>query len=149
MNWINIYGLVFMLVIMTPNIVFAIKNKDDFHNLWGNRIVETFEQIGRFGCFGFMVVIIPNCGFGFSSNEAFVVYLIADIALITAYCLIWIICFKKKSVFKALALSVIPSVLFLLSGILSHYLPLCIASVIFAPCHIAISYKNAVIETQR
>ena len=149
MEWFNVFGLVFIVVIMIPNIVFAVRCKDGFENRWNNTVIEIIEQIGRFGCFGFMVVIIPNCGFGFSSNEAFVVYLIADIALITAYCLIWIICFKKKSVFKALALSVIPSVLFLLSGILSHYLPLCIASVIFAPCHIAISYKNAVIETQR
>lgn len=149
MNWINIYGFAFVLVIMIPNIVFAIKNKEGFHNLWSNRIVEIFEQIGRFSCFGFMVLIIPNCGFGFSSNEAFAVYLITDMALVTAYCLIWIICFKKNSAFRALALSVIPSVLFLLSGILSHYLPLCIASVVFAPCHITISYKNAVIKTQR
>ena len=66
MNWINMYGLAFMLVMMIPNIVFAIKNKDGFHNLWSNRVVETFEQIGRFCCFGFMVLIIPNCGFGFS-----------------------------------------------------------------------------------
>ena len=107
MNWINMYGLAFMLVMMIPNIVFAIKNKDGFHNLWSNRVVETFEQIGRFCCFGFMVLIIPNCGFGFSSNEAFVLYLIADTALITVYCLIWIICFKRNSIFRALALSII------------------------------------------
>lgn len=149
MNWINIYGLAFMLVMMIPNIVFAIKNKDGFHNLWSNRVVETFEQIGRFCCFGFMVLIIPNCGFGFSSNEAFVLYLIADTALITVYCLIWIICFKRNSIFRALALSIIPSVIFLASGILSCYIPLIVAAIVFAPCHITISYKNAKLETKR
>ena len=149
MNWINMYGLAFMLVMMIPNIVFAIKNKDGFHNLWSNRVVETFEQIGRFCCFGFMVLIIPNCGFGFSSNEAFVLYLIADTALITVYCLIWIICFKRNSIFRALALSIIPSVIFLASGILSRYIPLIVAAIVFAPCHITISYKNAKLETKR
>ena len=138
-----------MLVIMIPNIIFAIKNKDSFENLWTNRLVETFEQIGRFGCFGLMVLIVPGCGFGFSSDKAFLWYLVIDVILTAAYCLIWIICFKKNSVFRALALSIIPSLLFLISGILSQYWPLIVATIIFAPCHITISYKNAALEVHR
>lgn len=149
MNWINIYGLAFMLAIMIPNIVFAMKNKDGFQNLWSNQLVETLEQIGRFGCFALMVLIIPGCGFGFSSEKCFTWYLIVDILLTAAYCLIWIIYFKKNSVFRALALSIIPSLIFLVSGILSHYWPLIVASVIFAPCHIILSYKNAALEGHR
>lgn len=34
MDWINIYGFVFMLFIMIPNIIFTLKNKDGFQNLW-------------------------------------------------------------------------------------------------------------------
>ena len=135
MNWINFYGLAFMLVIMIPNIIFASINKDGFQNLWKNKFVEVLEQIGRMGCFGFMVFIIPRCGF--------------NVVLLAAYCLIWIICFKRNSIFRALALSIIPSVIFLASGILSRYIPLIVAAVIFAPCHIAISYKNVELETKR
>ena len=58
-------------------------------------------------------------------------------------CAIWIVCFRKNSVFRALALSVIPSVLFLFSGIMSRSVLLIISSVIFAPSHIIISYRNA------
>ena len=149
MDWINIYGFVFMLFIMIPNIIFTLKNKDGFQNLWNNKIIEVFEQIGRFGCFGFMILIIPGFGFGFSSNEFFSLYLILNTVLIVAYCLIWFICFKKNSIFRALALSIIPSVIFLASGILSRYIPLIVVAVIFAPCHIAISYKNVELETKR
>lgn len=149
MNYINIYGLVFILVIMIPNIVFAIKNKDGFCNAWRNRVAETFEKIGRFGCLGLMVLVIPGCGFGFSSDKAFAAYIILDILLSAAYCLLWIVLFRNNNVFRALALSVIPSLLFLVSGVLSHYWPLCIAAAVFAPSHIAVSYKNAVLETQR
>lgn len=39
------------------------------------------------------------------SNEAFAVYLITDAILVTLYCVIWIICFKKNSIFRALSLS--------------------------------------------
>lgn len=148
MDWINIYGFVFMLFIMIPNIIFTLKNKDGFQNLWNNKIIEVFEQIGRFGCFGFMILIIPGFGFGFSSDEFFSLYLILNTVLIVAYCLIWFICFKKNSIFRALALSIIPSVIFLTSGILSRYILLIVAAIIFAPCHVIISYKNAVLETK-
>ena len=134
MDWINIYGFVFMLFIMIPNIIFTLKNKDGFQNLWNNKIIEVFEQIGRFGCFGFMILIIPGFGFGFSSDEFFSLYLILKTVLIVAYCLIWFICFKKNSTFRALALSIIPSVIFLTSGILSRYILLIVTAIIFAPC---------------
>ena len=64
------------------------------------------------------------------------------VLLVMLYCAIWIICFKKNSVFRALALSIIPSMLFLFSGIMSRSVLLIIASVLFAPSHIMISYKN-------
>ena len=137
-----------MLVIMIPNIVFAMKIKDGFQNLWANRLVETFEQMGRLGCFALMVLIIPGCGFGFSSDQRFTLYLIIDSILTVAYSLIWMICFKKNSVFRALALSIIPSLLFLVSGVLSQYWPLVVAAIIFAPCHILISYKNALLKVR-
>lgn len=143
MEWINIFGLIFMAVIMIPNVIFGLKCKDGFENQWKNRWVEAIEQIGRFGCFGFMIIHIPGTWFGWWSDEAFAVYLIVDTILAALYCLIWIVCFRKNSVFRALALSIILSVLFLFSGIMSRSVLLIIAAVLFAPSHIAISYKNA------
>lgn len=149
MNWINLYGLVFMLIILIPNILFGIKQKEGFQNVWRNRVIEILEQIGRYGCFVFMILILPGSGFGFSSDESFALYLIINAVLVVLYCLIWAICFKKNSMFRALALSVIPSLVFLISGALSHDLPLLIAAVIFAPCHIIISCQNARLRSRR
>lgn len=143
MGQINIFGLVFMVVIMIPNVIFALKCKDGFENRWENKAVEVLEQIGRYGCFAFMVINIPKTWFGWASDEAFALYLIVDVVLVTAYCVIWAVCFKKNSVFRALSLSIIPSVIFLFSGIMSRSVLLMISAVIFAPCHILISYKNA------
>lgn len=143
MEWINIFGLVFIAIIMIPNIVFAIKCKDGFENKWNNKSVEIVEQIGRFGCFGFMVINIPGTWFGWWSDNAFSIYLIVNMVLIILYCGIWIICFRKNTVFRALALSIIPSVIFLFSGIMSRSILLIITSLLFAPAHILISYKNA------
>ena len=143
MEWLNIFGLIMVAVIMIPNILFAMKCKDGFVNKWNNKFVETVEQIGRFGCFGFMIINIPGTWFGWWSDEAFAVYLVVDALLVTLYCVIWAICFRKSSVFRALALSIIPSVLFLFSGIMSRSILLTIAAVLFAPSHILISYQNA------
>lgn len=143
MEWLNVFGLVMVAVIMIPNILFVMKCKDGFVNKWNNKSVETVEQIGRFGCFGFMIINIPGTWFGWWSDEAFAVYLVVDALLVTLYCVIWAICFRKSSVFRALALSIIPSVLFLFSGIMSRSILLTIAAVLFAPSHILISYQNA------
>ena len=67
-----------------------------------------------------MIINIQGTWFGWWSDEAFVLYLIVDTILVMLYCAIWIICFKKNSVFRALALSIIPSMLFLFSGIMSR-----------------------------
>lgn len=143
MGQINIFGLVFMVIIMIPNVIFALKCKDGFENRWENKAVEVLEQIGRYGCFAFMVINIPNTWFGWTSDEAFALYLIVDAVLVAAYCVIWAVCFKKNSVFRALSLSIIPSVIFIFSGIMSRSVLLMISALIFAPCHILISYKNA------
>ncbi|MEG1547586.1 MAG: hypothetical protein RR527_02480 [Clostridia bacterium] len=143
MDWINIYGLIFIIIFMIPNIIFAMKNKDGFDNLWHNKVVEILEQIGRFSCITFMVVNIPFTWFGFWFEGALSIYLVVNSCLTVAYCTIWFVCFHKNSVFRALMLSILPSIIFLFSGVLILSIPLIIAAIIFTPCHILISYKNA------
>ncbi len=135
-----VYGLVIVLIMLVPNVVFALFNKDGFENPWHNKAVETAEQIGRFGCMIFMFIVIPEVGF--RSDEAFALYIIVNTALLLLYCLMWIILFRKNNMLRALSLSVIPSVLFLFSGIISANIPLIISAAVFAPCHILISVKN-------
>lgn len=142
MEWFNLFGLIFIIIMIIPNIVFALKCKDGFVNVWENKTVEVLEQIGRFGCLGFMVFNIPGTWYGFPSSEAFTWYLTINSCLIFIYYLAWIICFKKNSTFRALALSIIPSMIFLFSGVISQSILLVVMAVIFAPSHILISYKN-------
>lgn len=143
MEYVNIFGIAFMAIIMIPNIIFAVRNKEGFNNKWKSRFAEITEQIGRLGCFAFMIINIPRTWFGWWSEEGFALYLIGDSLLVIAYCVIWCICFNKNSLFRALSLSIIPSVLFMFSGIMSRSVLLVISSLLFAPSHIMISYKNA------
>ena len=143
MEWFNPFGLVFITIIMIPNVVFAIRCKDGFANNYRNKTVELVEQIGRFGCFGFMIFNVPGTWFGWASNESFALCLILDGLLVALYCILWIVCWKKNGVFKALALSILPSAVFLISGITSRSILLILAALLFAPSHILISYQNA------
>ena len=143
MEWFNVFGVAFIVVIMIPNIVFAVRCKDGFENRWSNKAIEIVEQIGRFGCFGFMIFNIPGTWFGWCSNKAFALYLIIDSLLIALYCAIWVIFWKKNNSLRALSLSIIPSVVFLFSGIMNRSILLIISAALFAPTHILISYKNA------
>lgn len=97
-----------MVVILIPNVIFAVYNKNGFENLCHNKFVEIAEQTGRFSCFAFMIFNIPKTWFGFWFKDALIVYLVVNGVLVTAYCVIWAVCFKKNGIFRVLALSVLP-----------------------------------------
>ena len=143
MEWINFFGLTFIALIMIPNIVFAIKCKNGFENRYQSKAIETMEQIGRFGCFGFMIFNIPGTWFGWWSDEAFASYLIINALLVAFYCIVWIVCWSKNNLFRALVLSITPAVVFLFSGIMSRSILLISSALLFAPMHVFLSYKNA------
>lgn len=159
MEWINVFGLIFVAVMMIPNVFYfagkyvrkaereSVIGKDgseegSVHGAPLCRAVECVEQLGRFGCILFMSVNLPGTWFGWWSDEAFVIYLIVDTALVLLYSVIWAICFRRPSLFRALALSIVPSLLFLFSGIMSRSIPLIASSLLFAPSHILISCKT-------
>lgn len=123
-------------------------NKDGFADNYHNKLVETGEQIGRFGCFILMFIQLSFVTLGYIFDGAQTLYLILGIVLLALYCGGWIVFRKGNSVAKALTLSILPSVLFLESGILTLNIPLIVLSVVFAICHITISCKNTVDNKQ-
>lgn len=143
MKWLNFYGLIFLILIMLPNIVFAATHKGGFENSYQNKRAEIFEQIGRVGCFLFVFIQIPPLVKGFSFRGAAALYLIFGVVLTLAYLAGWVLLWKENSVRKSLILSIVPSALFLSCGAFSLNFPLLASAAVFAPCHILISYKNA------
>lgn len=143
MSWFNYYGLAAIVIIMIPNILCAIFDKSAFQNNYKNKPLEICEQVGRYGCFAFMIFNIPYTYFGFFFENALTVYLITGGALLFIYCLGWAIFGKSRSKIKMLWLSVTPAVLFLFCGVMVSSVPLILCSVLFGIAHITISYKNA------
>lgn len=143
MSWFNYYGLAVMAIIMIPNIVYAVKNKDKTANVYHNKAVEISEQAGRYCCFVLMIFNIPYAYFNFWFPHALAVYLLVNGALCLAYLILWAVFRRKNGKAKAISLSVIPSCIFLFSGIILAYIPLMAFAVLFGISHIFISYKNA------
>ena len=143
MNWFNYSGLAIVAVIMVPNIVYAIKRKSDMTNSYPNRTILILEQLGRFGCLLFMVFNIPYTYFNFYFEHALIVYLAINGMLCLAYCIEWIVFWKRNGQLKALSLSITPSLIFLFSGIILANIPLIVFALLFAIAHVYISYKNS------
>ena len=142
MNWFNYYGLAIMAVIMIPNIIYAIKHKDTAVT-YNNKAATILEQIGRYGCIVLMIFNIPYTYFNFWFDYALIAYLCVNGALCLAYLIFWVICWNRNDKIKALSLSIIPSIIFVFSGIVLANIPLIAFAVLFAINHILISCKNA------
>lgn len=144
MDWFNYYGLVILIILKIPNIIYSIKVKDGFKNKFDNKILEYSEQIGRYGSFIFLVFNIPKLFVGFWFSNALVVYLIVNGILLIIYLTSWVVMWGKNNLVRALFLSICPSLMFIFSGIMTVNFPLMIFSVLFAITHITISVKNVV-----
>lgn len=141
MSWFNYYGLIIMAVIMIPNVIYAVKHKNS-ESVEINKAVVVIEQIGRYGCFCLMIFNIPYLYLNFWFDNALTVYLCVNGALCLAYSVFWAICWNRHGKLKALSLSIIPSCIFVFSSVVLAYFPLMILSVLFAICHVYVSYKT-------
>lgn len=140
-GWINLIGGIIVALMLIPNIIFAIKNKETQHNK-ANKLIVIAEQIGRYGCMALMVLPLFVWSFGFSPLEFMFVYLGANAILLISYYMCWIAYSRKKQMDTALALAIIPTLIFLISGYLLKHWALVICAVIFGVAHIYITYVN-------
>lgn len=145
MDWFNYYGLIFVAVLLIPNIIYMVKVKDGEPCAYKNKAAEILEQISRYACMVLMVFNIPYTWIGFYTPFSDVLYIVINSVLALAYCIMWAIFWKKSGIVKSLLLSVIPSIIFVFSGILLGNIPLAVFAIIFAVTHVMISIKSALL----
>ena len=144
-GWFNFFGLGIVVLILVPNIIYAISQKP-MTKIGQNKTLNLLEQIGRYGSMTFMIFNVPHAYFDFFFDGALWVYLIVDGMLVAGYLLIWALLWKKNGLWKAILLSVIPTLIFFFSAIILRNIPLLAASILFGIGHITISIKNALNE---
>ena len=140
-GWINLFGAIIILIMLIPNILFALKNKDA-RNLCKNRFMNILEQAGRYGCIILMWLPLFVMKFGFPGVFEMIIYMIGNFVLLAAYLILFAIYFKKKTAKLAIVLAILPVCIFMMSGILLRHWLLVGFSVIFAVGHIFVTIKN-------
>ncbi|MDE5565381.1 MAG: hypothetical protein K2I77_00165 [Anaeroplasmataceae bacterium] len=90
MNWFNYYGLIAIILIMLPNIIYFTKKKNLVQNE-NKSFLLVLEQIGRYGCMAFMVFNIPYTYYSFWFNHGLLIYLIVGGIILLLYELGWLI----------------------------------------------------------
>jgi len=109
----NYWGIFLIVLILIPNIFYGFMQKDSFSDLWQNKTVEAFEQVGRYGCILFMIIQIPGTGLRAENLKS--VYYLTTGLLSFVYFVLFFLLVNKKALLPALLLSLLPSlVLFLL-----------------------------------
>ena len=141
-GWINGFGAGIVLLMLIPNIIYAIKNKGE-KNLCTNRFMNGIEQVGRYACIVLMWLPLLVWEFGFVSVLEMLLYLAGNGVLLAAYWIVFLLYFKRKSRTRALALAILPACIFLLSGLLLRHWLLAGFAVLFAVGHIYVTLKNA------
>ena len=143
MSWFNYYGLAAVVIILIPNIVCAAIDKSAFENKYNCRAMLVIENIGRYGCMVSMTFNIPYTYFDFLFDNALIVYLSVNGALLALYIIGWIVYGRKSGMAKALWLSIAPAAIFLFGGVMLLSVPLIMFSVLFGIGHITVSVNNA------
>lgn len=143
MFWFNYYGLIAVVVILIPNILSAIFDKNAYPDRVKSKALKLCEQLGRYGCMAFMIFNIPYAVRGFFFPHALAVYLGGGGLLLALYLFGWAIFPKGRRKIKMLWLSITPTALFLYCGTVLVSLPLLACAALFGAGHVAIGYINS------
>lgn len=138
MGWLNLMGLIFVVLLLIPNVIYAIRFRGT-GNPCKVRSLNILEQIGRYGSMFLMVFNIGIAEFGFSSLPAFLFYLFGNSILLLLYWITWLIFMGKQTFWSRMTLAVLPALLFLVSGITLGHILLIISAVIFGVGHIGVT----------
>ncbi len=142
LGWINIFGAMIVVLMLIPNIFYAIKNRDE-RNLCANRFMNVTEQIGRYACIVLMWLPVLVWKFGFASVLEMALYLVCNGMLLIAYWITFALYMRHKTARRALVLAILPACIFLISGVLLRHWLLVVSAVLFAVGHIYVTYENA------
>ena len=68
-GWINLFGAGIVVLIMIPNIIYAVRQKQDEAQAIIPKYLSACEQVGRYGCIVLMWLPLLVWKFGFGSVE--------------------------------------------------------------------------------
>lgn len=142
-KYFNLYGIPVIAIILIPNIIFAIIDKEEKTDTMPlNRGLKAFEQIGRITVIFFMICSFGIIGDGFLSQYMRNFWIITTAFLLVLYIVCFVFYYRSRAHALAMALAIVPSVIFILTGLLEQDPPLLMFAIIFAIGHIYVTSKT-------
>ena len=141
-SWINGWGAMIVIIMLVPNIIFGIKNPY-LENKCENVIMNTIEQVGRYTSMILMIVPVLVEKFDFKSVFEMIFYIVVTSALLLLYLLVWFFYLKSQSTNTSILLALLPTMIFVISGILLRHWLLMIAGILFGIGHIFVTLQNS------
>lgn len=141
-GWINGWGATIVIIMLIPNIIFTIRNPH-LENKCENAIMNTIEQVGRYTSMALMIVPVLAWKFGFKSVLEMIFYVVVSSVLLLLYLVVWFFYLKSQSKNKAIILALLPTMIFVISGILLRHWLLMIAGILFGIGHIYVTLQNS------
>ena len=141
-GWINGWGATIVIIMLIPNIIFTIRNPH-LENKCENAIMNTIEQVGRYTSMALMIVPVLAWKFGFKSVLEMIFYVVVTSVLLLLYLVVWFFYLKSQSKNNAIILALLPTMIFVISGILLRHWLLMIAGILFGIGHIYVTLQNS------
>ena len=141
MSWFNFFGFCVLILLFIPNVIYAFHHQEVEHSRV-NLMMDMFEQIGRYGTIAFMCVQIRIFNYGFCTKNLFLLWALTTLILILLYWFGWIFYYFHKGRCVTMYLAVIPSIIFINTGIFMRYVALILFACIFAVGHCYVTFKN-------
>lgn len=138
---INLAGAILVAAMLAPNILYAVRFRRE-ENRCANPAANILEQVGRYGAMALMVFPLGVWKFGFPSVAGMLVYVFGNVGLLLAYWAVWGTYFRKPTRNRAFALAVLPTCIFLLSGLTLRHWLLVLAAVLFGGAHLYVTSEN-------
>lgn len=128
---INIYGLIFTIILIVPHIVFVKTQSYDL-SVIENRGMFYIERTGKYCSAFLMFVNIGVLEEGFTSEYMRTFWLISTTVLCLIYIVLWIMFFKKESKkATAYAITVVSAIIIIMSGLLQVKTLLLTAGIVY------------------
>ena len=116
-NVVNVYGLLFAIALLIPDIWYA-KTHEINRNIFDNRAMLYIERIGKYCSLFLMGINIGVLEKGFT-QDIMRTFWIASVSVMTVICIVlWILCFRKAAKLTSYFLTVLTAIIFMLSGLL-------------------------------
>lgn len=127
---VNVYGLLFAVILAVPHVVYARTHNYDL-KIINNRAMLYIERTGKYCSLFLMGINIGVLEQGFTAPIMEVYWLISTSVLTVIYVVVWIVFFKKETKVFAYLLTITAALIVMQSGLLQVKTLLLTAGIVY------------------